>query len=73
MFQELTKIKDGDSRAITAENPKGEKAKGGTADGVLGKSRKGSPCISIKAGETVTIAEINSTGIVNHIWCTVTD
>ncbi|MCX7847948.1 MAG: DUF2961 domain-containing protein [bacterium] len=28
-------------------------------------------CITIAAGETVTIAEIDGTGVIRHIWCTV--
>ena len=34
----------GKSRAINAENPTGEKGKGGMASSNLGKGRKGSPC-----------------------------
>ena len=33
------------SRSINAENPRGEKGKGGMAASPLGPSRKGSPCI----------------------------
>lgn len=39
----LPLIKTGRSRAINAENPHGEKGKGGMASGPLGPSRKGSP------------------------------
>lgn len=64
----------GRSRAINAENPKGEKGKGGMAASNLGPSRKGSPCIGeIKPGETVVLGEIEGTGIIRHIWVTVTD
>ena len=35
----------GKSRAINAENPTGEKGKGGMASSNLGKGRKGSPCL----------------------------
>lgn len=65
-------VSRGKSRAINAENPKGEKGKGGMAASALGPSRKGSPCLKdISAGETVTLAEINGPGIINHIWITV--
>ena len=37
--------KHGRSRAINAENPHGEKGKGGMAASHLGPSRKGSPCL----------------------------
>ncbi len=66
--------KNGQSRAINAENPTGEKGKGGMASSDLGPSRKGSPCIpEIKPGETVTLAKINGCGVIRHIWMTVTD
>ena len=60
------------SRAINAENPKGEKGKGGMASSDLGPSRKGSPCLrDILSGQTVTLAEIDGPGTINHIWITV--
>ena len=43
----------GKSRAINAENPTGEKGKGGMASSNLGKGRKGSPCLkNIEPGST---------------------
>ena len=60
------------SRAINAENPRGEKGKGGMAASDLGPSRKGSPCLrDIASGQTVTLAEIEGPGAINHIWITV--
>ena len=57
-----------------AENPTGEKGKGGMAASELGPSRKGSPCLrNIKSGDTVTLAEIQGPGMIHHIWITVTD
>ena len=38
----------GKSRAINAENPTGEKGKGGMASSNLGKGRKGSPCLKFQ-------------------------
>ena len=62
------------SRAINAENPTGEKGKGGMAASHLGPSRKGSPCLKdIPSGSTVTLADIDGPGIINHIWITVTN
>ena len=62
------------SRAINAENPTGEKGKGGMAASHLGPSRKGSPCLKdISSGSTVTLADIDGPGIINHIWITVTN
>jgi len=71
---ELSIIKNGKSRSISWENRNGEKGKGGMEAGDLGPSRKGSPCIpKIAAGETVTLADIDGTGVISHIWITVTD
>jgi len=62
----------GKSRAINAENPTGEKGKGGMAASPLGSSRKGSPCLrDIQPEETVVLGEIEGMGIINHIWMTV--
>lgn len=70
----LPLMSNGRSRAINAENPHGEKGKGGTASSNLGKSRKGSPCIKgIEPGETVVLAEMEGPGVIQHIWITVTD
>lgn len=64
----------GRNRTINAENPRGEKGRGGMAASHLGPSRKGSPCIScLKAGDTVTLAEMEGPGVIQHIWITVTD
>lgn len=67
-------MKKGQSRSINWENRKGEKGMGGRAASDLGTARKGSPCIpEIKSGETVTLAEMDGPGTINHIWITVTD
>ena len=64
--------KFGKSRAINAENPTGEKGKGGMASSCLGRSRKGSQCLkNIQPGETVVLADIAGCGVINHIWITV--
>ncbi len=70
----LPYLKNGKSRSINWENRTGEKGKGGMEESVLGPSRKGSPCIpEIKAGDTVTLAQITGPGVIEHIWMTVTD
>ena len=70
----LAILKNRKSRAVNAENPTGEKGKGGMASSNLGPSRKGSPCLKdIPSGETVTLADIEGPGIINHIWITVTN
>lgn len=77
MFQQtlsgLGMLQQGRSRAVNAENPTGKKGRGGTAASHLGPSRKGSPCLRIKAGEVAVLADIEGPGIIQHIWVTVTD
>lgn len=73
-FMTLPLITTAWSRAANAENPTGEKGKGGMAASGLGPSRKGSPCIDeIKPNETAVLAELNGPGVITHIWITVTD
>src|SRR5690606_6019040 len=64
-------IPDGvESRAITWENPTGEKGAGGKAGG----GRKGAPCIpQIANGETVTLMDVAGPGVIRHIWITIPD
>jgi hypothetical protein len=63
----------GVTRSITAENPQGEKGQGGKEASNLGIGRKGRPCITLPQGQTVTLAEIQGTGVLQHFWITVTD
>lgn len=73
---DITKLKNIKSRAITAENFKGEKGKGGMAtEGrgaemarELGRGFKVSPAIDLEAGKTFELAEIDGPGIIKHIW-----
>ena len=65
-------------RSISAENPDGAKGGGASAEpdagnpaSLLGKTWKVRPCITVKAGETVTLADIKGPGIIRHIWITV--
>ena len=68
------------SRSISPENFNGApgaggKATTGTGAGAsreLGQGWKVSPSVDIKAGETYTIAEIDGSGSVQHIWMTPT-
>ena len=65
--------------SVCAENPTGEKGKGGMAtEGYmqkaareLGQKWKVSPCVGIKAGEVFEMANIEQSGVINHIWLTV--
>lgn len=74
----LSLLSEAKSRSLSAENPTGEKGKGGMAvDPEQGASRdlgqgwKVRPCIpKIDVGETVTIADIEGPGAIQHIWMT---
>ena len=64
------------TRSISAENPTGEKGAGalattGTGEKParnLGKGWKVSPCVSIPAGETIVLADIEGPGAIQSIW-----
>ncbi len=55
------------SRWISFENARGRPGEGGQAN----QGRKGAPSRIIKAGETLTLAEMEGPGIIHRIWCTV--
>jgi len=75
-------LSDAKSRSISPENLTGEKGKGGMAklgEGSasnaardLGQGWKVNPYIKIGKGETTTLAEIDGSGAINHIWMTPT-
>ena len=75
---ELSKMRNFESRSISAENFTGEKGKGGMAtEGTgqdcardLGQGWKVSPSVLVKAGETFTLGEISGQGRVTHMWFT---
>ncbi len=67
----LPYVTQGESFAITAENPTGEKGKGGSSASNLGPTRKGSPATSVAPGKTVVLADIKGAGCIKHIWITV--
>ncbi|HEV7383312.1 MAG TPA: glycoside hydrolase family 172 protein [Phenylobacterium sp.] len=68
MFDDPARIDERlDSRSISFENPTGARGAGGTA----AKGRKGAPSRFLKPGETVTLADIDGPGRINHIWLTV--
>ena len=74
----LAHLSDAESRSISAENPTGEKGRGGMAsDGPgaqvareLGRGWKMSPCIRVEGHVTVTLADIAGPGAIQHIWLT---
>jgi len=75
-------LSDAKSRSISPENFSGEKGRGGMAklgEGSasnaardLGQGWKVNPYIKIAKGETYTLAEIDGSGAINHIWMTPT-
>lgn len=75
---ELSKMRNYESRSISAENFNGEKGKGGMAEqgtGAdaardLGKGWKVSPSVRIASGQTFELANICCSGIIKHIWIT---
>jgi hypothetical protein len=80
LFSSISRLSDAQSRSISAENTNGEKGRGGmAAEGInipgpaaeLGQGWKVSPCIRIPAFGTATLAEIEGSGTIRHIWLTV--
>lgn len=75
----LPKLSNAKTRSICAENPTGEKGAGAQAippneghpSSVLGQGWKVKPCITLPAGSTTVLAEIDGPGVVQHIWITV--
>ena len=78
-LQNLWRLSRAKSRSISAENFTGEKGMAGMAtEGTganaardLGQGWKVSPSIHIPANATVTLAEIEGPGAIQHIWNTV--
>lgn len=76
----IYRLSDAKTRSISPENFNGEKGKGGmatTGTGAnasrdLGKGWKVSPSVVIKSKTTYTVAEIDGSGSVQHIWMTPT-
>ncbi len=75
----LAELSKAVSRSISAENFNGEKGKAGMAvEGTgaisareLGQGWKISPSIMIGGSQTITLADIEGPGAIQHIWCTV--
>lgn len=76
----IFRLSDAKTRSISPENFSGEKGKGGmatTGTGAgpsrdLGQGWKVSPSVRIKAKTTFTVAEIDGSGAIQHIWMTPT-
>ena len=75
----LSRLSGAQTRSVSAENPTGEPGRGGMAtEGTgaipareLGQGWKVSPSIEIAGGETVTLADVEGPGAIQHIWLTV--
>ncbi|MFA5292324.1 MAG: glycoside hydrolase family 172 protein [Phycisphaerae bacterium] len=59
-----------ESRSITAENPTGEKGRGGMAASKIGVGRKGKALLNIDPGQTITLCDIKGPGIIRRMWAT---
>ena len=75
----LPQLRNAETRSISPENPTGERGGGakavptplsGASD--LGTGWKVSPDIVLVRRRTVTIADIEGPGVIQHIWITVT-
>ena len=73
----IARLSKARSRSISAENPTGEKGMGALAlpegnhpSRELGQGWKVRPCVTIEPGQTLTIAEIDGPGQIEHIWVT---
>jgi hypothetical protein len=79
----LPYLNDAQTRSVCAENPTGEKGKGGMAipnpadpnaataaraADDLGQGWKVRPFLRVNAGETATLMDVDGPGIVQHIW-----
>lgn len=78
VIADLARLRDTVTKSISPENFTG--AKGGAARATegtgaeaareLGKGWKVSPSVSIAGGETFTLADIDESGLITHIWLT---
>ncbi|MBN1543726.1 DUF2961 domain-containing protein [candidate division KSB1 bacterium] len=74
----LGRLSSAQSRSISAENPRGEKGGGARAVEGIGKNHardlgpgwKIAPAVTIAAGQTFTMAEIDGPGAIQQIWMT---
>jgi hypothetical protein len=79
-MKNIAYLDDAESRSLSPENFTGEKGKGGMAtEGHsskcardLGQGWKVSPCVTIKAGETFELANVDGPGCIEQIWMTPT-
>ncbi len=78
----LFRVSDAKTRSLSPENVTGEKGKGGMCElengtarhaaRELGKAWKVNPYFVIAPGETITLADVDGPGCIQHIWMTPT-
>ena len=75
----LSRLSNAETRSCSAENPTGAKGQGGRhVDPNHGPSRdlgtgwKVRPCVGIKPGETLVLADVDGSGAIQQIWMTPT-
>ena len=79
-LKSLSRLPQFETRSISPENRTGERAGGartpleaGTARNAardLGAGWKVNPYLHLEAGETLTLADIQGSGVIRHIWLT---
>ncbi len=76
----LPMLRNAETRSISAENPTGARAGGARAKPIapsaatsLGEGWKVRPFIDLKRRETVTLADVDGPGVIQHIWITVSE
>ncbi|WP_020580106.1 glycoside hydrolase family 172 protein [Actinopolymorpha alba] len=75
----LSRLSSAKTRSISAENPTGAKGRGGSAaEGIgvasardLGHGWKISPAVDLAGSTTLTLADIEGPGAIQHLWITV--
>lgn len=75
----LARLSAAETRSLSAENPSGEKGRGGMAiEGAgqdaareLGQGWKISPCLHLPGHSLTVLADIDGPGAIQHIWVTV--
>jgi hypothetical protein len=74
----LPMLRNSETRSISAENPRGERAGGaravpspGSPASDIGAGWKVRPFIPVPRASTVTLAEVGGPGVIQHIWMTV--
>ena len=78
-LENIARLRKGQSRSLSAENPTGEKGGGArmkpgepgsffAAGGDLGQGWKVCPCIHVSPGETATLADVAGPGVFRHFW-----